>query len=81
MRAVQPYDGRVAGADLGEHPVGVGPGELDDVYEQALAVTDRPALVNVICSPTENCYPMWPAGLAIDSMVIEDPKQLERSTA
>ena len=57
------------------------PGELDDAYEQALAVTDRPALVNVICSPTENCYPMWPAGLAIDSMVIEDPKHLERSTA
>ncbi len=50
------------------------PDELDDVYRQALAVNDRPALVHVHTEPTENCFPMWPAGQSIDTMVVEDPK-------
>jgi acetolactate synthase I/II/III large subunit len=50
------------------------PDELDAVYERALAVNDRPALVHVLTEPTENCYPMWPAGQSIDAMVVEDPK-------
>jgi acetolactate synthase-1/2/3 large subunit len=53
------------------------PEELDAAYEKALAVEDRPAVVNVICDPEENCYPMWPAGQSIDTMVIEDPRRRE----
>ncbi|MGE5347130.1 MAG: biosynthetic-type acetolactate synthase large subunit [Acidithiobacillales bacterium] len=50
------------------------PEELDAAYERALAVTDGPALVNVFCEPTENCYPMWPAGQSIDAMIPDDPR-------
>ena len=56
------------------------PDELDAVYERALAVTNRPALVHVLTEPTENCYPMWPAGQSIDTMVVEDPKYAAKST-
>ena len=51
------------------------PEEVDAVFQKALAVEDRPAVVNVICDPEENCYPMWPAGQSIDAMVIEDPRR------
>ncbi len=54
------------------------PDELDAVYEKALAVTDRPALVHVFTDPAENCFPMWPAGQSIDTMVVEDPKYAAR---
>jgi acetolactate synthase-1/2/3 large subunit len=54
--------------------------ELDGVYRQALAVTDRPALVHVHTEPTENCFPMWPAGQSIDTMIAEDPKYTAKST-
>ena len=50
------------------------PEELDAAYEKALAVTDGPALVNVFCEPSENCYPMWPAGQSIDAMIPDDPR-------
>ena len=56
------------------------PDELDGVYRQALAVTDRPALVHVHTEPTENCFPMWPAGQSIDTMIAEDPKYTAKST-
>ncbi len=50
------------------------PDELSATYEKALAVMDGPALVNVICEPTENCYPMWPASQSIDAMIPGDPR-------
>ncbi len=50
------------------------PDELDAAYEKALAVTGGPALVHVVTDPAENCFPMWPAGQSIDTMVVEDPK-------
>ena len=50
------------------------PEELEATYEKALAVTGGPALVNVFCEPTENCYPMWPASQSIDAMIPEDPR-------
>ncbi|HKC25791.1 MAG TPA: biosynthetic-type acetolactate synthase large subunit [Thermoanaerobaculia bacterium] len=50
------------------------PDELDDVYRRALEVKDRPVVVDVHCDPRENCYPMWPAGQAIDSLVAADPR-------
>ncbi|MEO8584808.1 MAG: biosynthetic-type acetolactate synthase large subunit [Acidobacteriota bacterium] len=55
------------------------PDELEGVYRQALAVTDRPALVHVHTEPTENCFPMWPAGQSIDTMVVEDPRYAKKS--
>jgi acetolactate synthase-1/2/3 large subunit len=56
------------------------PDELDAVYEKALAVTGGPALVHVVTDPAENCFPMWPAGQSIDTMVVEDPKYAAKST-
>jgi acetolactate synthase-1/2/3 large subunit len=50
------------------------PEELDSVFERALAVDDRPAVVHVVCDPEEHCYPMWPPGQAIDAMVVNDPR-------
>ena len=50
------------------------PDELDDVYRKALAVTDGPVVVDVHCDPLENCYPMWPAGQSIDTLVVENPR-------
>ena len=56
------------------------PDELDAVYEKALAVTGGPALVHVVTDPAENCFPMWPAGQSIDTMVVEDPRHAAKST-
>src|ERR1019366_7819067 len=56
------------------------PDELDAVYERALAVTKRPALVHVLTETNENCSPMWTAGQSIDTMVVEDPKYAAKST-
>ena len=52
-----------------------GPRSCAAAYEAALAVDDRPALVHVRTDPNENCYPMWPAGQSIDTMVVEDPRK------
>ena len=51
------------------------PEELVPAYEAALAVDDRPALVHVRTDANENCYPMWPAGQSIDTMVVSDPRK------
>ena len=51
------------------------PDELVPAYEAALAVDDRPALVHVRTDANENCYPMWPAGQSIDTMVVSDPRK------
>jgi thiamine pyrophosphate-dependent acetolactate synthase large subunit-like protein len=51
------------------------PEELVPAYEAALAVDDRPALVHVRTDPNENCYPMWPAGQSIETMVVSDPRK------
>jgi acetolactate synthase-1/2/3 large subunit len=56
------------------------PEDLDATYREALAVTDRPAVVNVFTAEDENCYPMWPAGQSIDTMIIEDPKYRRSET-
>jgi acetolactate synthase-1/2/3 large subunit len=50
------------------------PDELEAVYRRALAVTDRPVVVDVHCDPSENCFPMIPSGMTIHDMVIEDPR-------
>jgi hypothetical protein len=40
-----------------------------------LAVTDRPAVVHVVVDQSENCYPMWPAGVGIEGMIPECPRK------
>lgn len=49
------------------------PEDLDGATRGALAVLDGPAVVRVVCDPTENCYPMWPAGEPIEAMRPESP--------
>ena len=39
--------------------------------------TTGPALVHVRTDPNENCYPMWPAGQSIDTMVVVGPAEEE----
>jgi acetolactate synthase-1/2/3 large subunit len=49
------------------------PSEIEDVLEEAFTV-NKPVLMDFQVDPTENCYPMVPAGGAINQMVLEDPK-------
>ncbi|MBX6320406.1 MAG: acetolactate synthase 3 large subunit [Rhodospirillaceae bacterium] len=45
------------------------PDQLDGVIAQMLAV-DRPVIVDVAVDPTENCFPMIPAGSAHNEMLL-----------
>jgi acetolactate synthase-1/2/3 large subunit len=47
------------------------PEEVTPAIERSLAVTDRPCLVDIMCDPEENCYPMIPSGQSIKEMIIE----------
>jgi acetolactate synthase-1/2/3 large subunit len=49
------------------------PSEIVDVLKEAFTV-NKPVLMDFQVDPTENCYPMVPAGGAINQMVLEDPK-------
>jgi acetolactate synthase I/II/III large subunit len=49
------------------------PEEVESAIQQALAVDDRPAVVDIIVSPEENVYPMIPAGTTINDMIVEGP--------
>ena len=48
--------------------------ELKTAMEKMLEVNDRPVFIDVRVAPEENCYPMVPAGAALNEMVEEDPK-------
>jgi acetolactate synthase-1/2/3 large subunit len=48
------------------------PDEVDAVIEKALAVDDRPCVVDFRVDPTEMCFPMVPAGASNDD-IIEAP--------
>jgi acetolactate synthase-1/2/3 large subunit len=50
------------------------PDDMESVFRQALAVENKPVVVDIFCSPDENCYPMWPSNTGIESMIIHDPK-------
>ncbi len=45
------------------------PAEVDGVIREMLAV-DRPVIVDVAVDPTENCFPMIPAGSAHNEMLL-----------
>ena len=49
------------------------PDLLESAVRQALAVSDRPVVVDIMVSPEENVYPMIPAGTTIDDMIVEGP--------
>lgn len=48
--------------------------ELDDVLQKMLEEKELPVVLDVHVDQEENCYPMVPAGAAINEMVEEDPK-------
>lgn len=45
------------------------PKEMDEVLEQAMAINDRPVVMDFQVEEHENCYPMVPAGAALNEMV------------
>jgi len=47
------------------------PEEVGPAVERSLAVTDRPCLVDIVCAPGENCYPMIPSGQSVNEMIVE----------
>jgi acetolactate synthase I/II/III large subunit len=83
------FDDRESGVDLVGNPdfvklaeaygaVGMAirrPADVRRVLEAAMAVTDRPVLINAECIKKENVFPMVPAGAALEDMLIEPPKR------
>ena len=54
--------------------VGISVRRADEVVpavERSLQVTDRPCVLDIICDPNENCYPMIPSGQSIAEMIVE----------
>ncbi len=50
------------------------PDEVRPAIERSLEVTDRPCVVDILCDPNENCYPMIPSGQSIKEMIVEDDR-------
>jgi acetolactate synthase-1/2/3 large subunit len=48
------------------------PDEMMEVLQKAMAINDRPVLMDFIVDEEENCYPMVPAGAALNEMVEGD---------
>jgi acetolactate synthase I/II/III large subunit len=48
------------------------PEELEDVLRQAMAVKDRPVVLDILVSKEKNVYPMIPPGAAVHEMVDTD---------
>lgn len=55
----------------------VTPSEVENVLDEALTVKG-PVVMDFQVDPYENCYPMVPAGGAINQMVLEDPRPEEK---
>jgi acetolactate synthase-1/2/3 large subunit len=79
------YGGRISASDLGtavpDYPklaeamgcVGLRvdtPSEVDTAIDKALAVDDRPVVLEVVSDPDEMCFPMVPAGGSNDTIVM-----------
>lgn len=45
------------------------PKEMHKMIHQAMAINDRPVVMDFIVEEEENCYPMVPSGAALDEMV------------
>jgi len=50
------------------------PEEVRPALERSLEVTDRPCVLDILCDPEENCYPMIPSGQSIKEMIVEDDR-------
>ncbi len=50
------------------------PDEVRPALERSLQVTDRPCVLDIMCDPEENCYPMIPSGQSIKEMIVEDDR-------
>jgi len=89
------FDDRESGVDLEGNPdfvklaeaygaVGLTikrPADVRKVLAKALAINDRPVVINAECIKKENVFPMIPAGAALEDMLIEPPKRkLEKPT-
>lgn len=48
------------------------PAEMEEVLEKAMEINDRPVVMDFQVVKEENCYPMVPAGAALDEMVEGD---------
>ncbi|MBI3804292.1 MAG: biosynthetic-type acetolactate synthase large subunit [Nitrospirae bacterium] len=53
-------------------------GEVENILKEGLA-TDGPVLMDFHVDQEENCYPMIPAGAAINEMVFSDPDQSKKA--
>jgi|SRR5579863_5647626 len=51
------------------------PHEVEPILREALAV-EGPVVMDFHVDPEENCYPMIPAGAAINEMIFEDPPDI-----
>jgi len=85
------YKGRYSSSYLGDLPdyvklaeaygaVGLRatkPEEVIKVIEEGINI-NKPVLMDFHVDSTENCYPMVPAGAAINEMVFEDPSPQEK---
>ncbi len=89
------YENRESGVDLEGNPdfvklaesygaAGINiehPDEVEARLKQALAITDRPVVINAEVVKTENVFPMVPAGARLEDMVITPPTtQLAKPT-
>lgn len=45
------------------------PEEMKEVLEKAMKINDRPVVMDFVVDQEENCYPMVPAGAALNEMV------------
>lgn len=48
------------------------PSEMRPMIEKAMEINDKPVVMDFIVAEEENCYPMVPAGAAVNEMVEED---------
>lgn len=83
------YDNRESGVNLEGNPdfvklaeaygaAGINIEKAEDTeakLAKALAITDRPVLINAEVVKTENVFPMIPAGASYEAMIIAPPKQ------
>jgi len=46
--------------------------EMDEVLQKAMDINDRPVVMDFQVEERENCYPMVPAGAALNEMVLGD---------
>ncbi len=83
------YDNRESGVDLKGNPdfvklaeaygaAGINITTVDEAeakLAEALAINDRPVLINTEVIKTENVFPMVPAGSRLENMVIEAPTE------